>query len=239
MLVGIVMSQAAAAAPRGRVIDIGADDTTGELGEEHTAPPPDIRHPSLIQGKLAGDLGAPSGPPIEDPLARRAPAPAGPPGVSIGVRFGAGMFDDTAATARAGIAVAATSRIPLPAALPDALFIAARADGSRRGGDVMASPAVDVLGAGVGLGVTVLGAAAARAAGSLALVAQLRGELRLATRRADAPIHRTGLGLAAGAELALPGTPLTAGLRFEQGLTPLVPGARDRAALVELGLDLR
>ena len=44
---------------------------------------------------------------------------------------------------------------------------------------------------------------------------------------------------AADLELAFPTTPLTAGFRFEQGLTELVPGYRDRAVLVELGVDWR
>jgi MFS family permease len=48
-----------------------------------------------------------------------------------------------------------------------------------------------------------------------------------------------GLGIAVGAELALPSSPFTAGLRFEQGLTDLLAGARDRALLLELGVDLR
>ena len=50
---------------------------------------------------------------------------------------------------------------------------------------------------------------------------------------------RAGVTAAAGVELALPRSPFTAGLRFEQGLTTLVPGARDRAVLFELGVDWR
>jgi len=57
--------------------------------------------------------------------------------------------------------------------------------------------------------------------------------------RATTPVHRAGYSLAAGAELALPTTPFTVGLRFEQGVTELVPGARDRAVLAEVGIDLR
>jgi hypothetical protein len=104
---------------------------------------------------------------------------------------------------------------------------------------------IDVLGASAGAGVTVLGggspspATARRPGLALALIAQLRADLRLAAHRDAAPVRRTGLGVAAGAELALPGTPLTVGLRIEQGVTDLVAGARDRAVLAELGIDLR
>ncbi|CAN5707236.1 hypothetical protein BH11MYX3_BH11MYX3_39080 [soil metagenome] len=52
-------------------------------------------------------------------------------------------------------------------------------------------------------------------------------------------VNRTGASAAASVEVAFPATPLTAGVRFEQGLTALVPGYRDRALLVELGVDWR
>jgi len=51
--------------------------------------------------------------------------------------------------------------------------------------------------------------------------------------------HLARLGIAAGAELALPRAPFTIGLRVEQGLTELAAGARDRAVLAEVGVDLR
>jgi hypothetical protein len=57
--------------------------------------------------------------------------------------------------------------------------------------------------------------------------------------REAAPVRRLGLGIAAGAELALPAAPFTIGLRLEQGVTDLVAGARDRAILGEIGIDLR
>lgn len=141
------------------------------------------------------------------------------------------MFDDTAAAARAGLAVAIAARIPLTGAA----FAAARADWSRRGGNAMTDP-IDAIGASAGLGATVAGASIGP---GLALIGELRGELRLAGHRDAAPVRRAGLGLAASAELALPATPFTVGLRVEQGLTELVPGARDRAVLAELGVDLR
>jgi hypothetical protein len=149
------------------------------------------------------------------------------------------MFDDGRAAARAGLGFALTGRYALPA-LPSGAFLSARLDWSRRGGSPdMSGPSVDVLGAAAGAGVTLLD----RSALALALIGQLRADLRLASTRgapADAePVRRAGLGAAAGFELALPSTPITAGFRFEQSLTELVSGARDRAFLVEVGVDWR
>lgn len=240
-------------AARPAVLDFTTDDAAGMPGEQHTAPPPERKHPSLIQGKYRGVAEPASEDPIDDPLAAYA-APAAEHRGWLGARLGAGMFDDGSAAARAGLAVAVASRFRLT----DAVFAAGRADWSRRGGDAMTG-AIDVLGASAGVGVTVLGgspgvgatgatvvdgSAASRPASphdgvALALIGQLRGDLRLATTRDDAPVHRAGLGVAVAAELALPATPFTVGLRIEQGLTELVPGARDRAVLAELGIDLR
>jgi hypothetical protein len=148
------------------------------------------------------------------------------------------MFDDGAAAARPGLALGLAGRYRLG----DAIFVAARADWSRRGGEVMAGAAsgatgaIDVLGASAGAGATV---ARSRAGLALALIGELRGELRLTDQRAAAPVRRAGLGVTAGAELALPSGPFTLGVRYEQGLTELVAGARDRAVLVEVGIDLR
>jgi hypothetical protein len=98
---------------------------------------------------------------------------------------------------------------------------------------------VDALGACAGLGTIVLGAASPRSHLALALLAQLRADLRLADLRGATPVRRAGLSVAAGVELALPSTPFSVGLRVEQGLTDLVAGARDRAVLAEVGVDLR
>ena len=224
------------APPRPQAIDFVVDDPGGELGEQHTAPPPDIKHPPLTPDKYRGVPGPASEGPIDDPLAARA-APAAWRNAWLGLRLGAGLFDDGAAAARAGVAVGLAGRYRLT----DAVFAAGRADWSRRGGEVMtsgarsgdAAAAINVLGASAGLGATVAGRL------PIAVIAQLRADLRLAGTRDAAPVRRAGLGVAAGLELALPSTPLTVGLRLEQGLTELVPGARDRAVLVEIGIDLR
>jgi hypothetical protein len=234
------------------------------IGEQETAPPPDVKHPNIMPKRYRGAAAlresAPGGsetgsgtaggdeggaPELADPLAVR--AAARPPRAHwIGARVAGGLFDDGHAGARAGLGVAATARYALsthPSGGPGA-FLAARLDWSRRGGrpdDAMAPASgaagstIDVLGAAAGAGLTVLD----RGALSLALIGQLRADLRLASARSGEPVQRAGLGAAVGAELALPGTPLTAGFRFEQGITELVAGARDRAVLLEVGVDWR
>lgn len=214
------------------------------LEEPETGPPPAVKHPNLMAAKYRGaaavrEAGQAGEPILEDPLAVRAGAPRAPRAVWLGARVGGGMFDDGNATARAGLGLALTGRYALPA-LPAGAFLSARVDWSRRGGAPdMSGSSLDVLGAAAGAGVTLLD----RSALAVALLGQLRADLRLASTRgapAEAePVRRAGLGAAAGLELALPSTPITAGLRFEQGLTELVSGARDRAFLLEVGVDWR
>jgi hypothetical protein len=218
-------------APRPAVIDFTRDGAGGELGDEHTGPPPDIAHPSLLNDKYRGVASEAPDDPIADPLAVRA-APTRERATWLGVRIAAGMFDDSVATARAGVAVGLAGRRHVAGGV----FVAARADWSRRGGEVMAAN-VDVVGASAGLGATLARSASAGLA--LALIGQLRGDLRLTAQRDGAAVRRAGLGVAAAAELALLATPITVGLRYEQGMTVLVAGGRDRAVLVELGVDLR
>lgn len=221
-------------APKTSTIDFVQDDTDGSLGESHTGPPPNVKHPSLLKDKYRGIPDAATGDPIDDPLAAHTNS-AAEHDVWLGARLGAGLFDDGSAAARPGVAVALASRYRVT----DALFAAARADWSRRGGQVMTGT-VDVLGASAGLGLTIIGQPSPQRSGlALALIGQLRGDLRLTTMRDATPVHRAGLSVAAGAELALPSTPFTVGLRFEQGVTALVAGARDRAVLAEIGIDLR
>jgi hypothetical protein len=224
-------------APRRGAIDFSVDEPGGALGEHLTAPPPDIKHPSLLSDKYRGVVQPSSDASVGDPLASRA-APVGERPFWLGARLGVGMFDDATTSARAGFAVAVASRHRIT----DAGFLAARADWTRRGGEAMTGT-IDVLGASAGLGLTIVGKPqpAARQPNrlALALLAQLRTDLRLADHRAGMPVRRAGIGVAAGAELALPSTPFTLGLRFEQGLTDLVDGSRDRAVLAEVGIDLR
>jgi hypothetical protein len=193
--------------------------------EQHAGPPPDVKRPSLMKDKYRGVSSA-SGPQLEDPLALTAQHGAKP---WFGLRVGGGFYDDSATDAklRPGLAIAA--RIPLV----DRLFLSARLDWSRRGGT--ASDSVDAAGANIGAGYTLV----ANHAIALAAILQLRGELHFADTRDAMSVSRGSAGAAGGIELAIGGTPLTAGVRGETGFTELVPGARDRAVLVELGVDWR
>ena len=188
---------------------------------QQTGAPPDVKHDSILPKKYEPKVAvveANNPFAIEDPMATRKSTRA-PRAYWLGLRLGGGMFDDDSASARAGVAFAATARYPIA----PAIFLAGRADWSRRG-----SASVDTLGAsaGVGYATNLLG---------LSIIGQLRGDLRFG----DAMTSRGGLATAFGVELALPRTPMTAGIRFEQGLTTIAPGARDRAILFEVGVDLR
>ena len=197
-------------------------DEGGEL-EHESGPPPPVKRGSLMSKKYLGVVDpAAAGEPLEDPLAYRAARyPTRP--LWLGLRLGGGMFDDGASAARAGAAVAATVRYRLT---PRA-FAAGRVDWSRRTG-----ASIDTLGASAGAGATILDARSA----TVAVLAQLRADLRLT----DAMDVRTlGASGALGLEVALPATPITAGLRFEPGLTAVAGDTRDRAVLLEIGVDWR
>ncbi|MBA3392829.1 MAG: hypothetical protein H0T89_09300 [Deltaproteobacteria bacterium] len=211
-------------APKAGTADF-SDETAAE--PQQSGPPPAVKRPSLVPDKYNKKTASTAGF-LEDPLATRATVDGPLRGYWLGVRLGAGMFDDGAADSRVGAAVAATARF----AIGERTFVAARLDYSRRGGD--GPDALDTAGASGGLGVTLGDSSIA-----LAAIAQLRADLRFAESRAMQPVSRAGASAAIGLELALPSTPITAGLRFEQGLTELVPGSRDRALLLELGVDWR
>ena len=195
--------------------------------EKTDGPPPDVKRRSLMTNKMLGIAGPRTEPEIADPLAT-APPPAPLP-MWLGVRLGGGMFDDGAATARVRPSVAAAARYMVSGPA----FVAARIDWTRRGGK--ADDSVDTIGVSAGMGYSVVDAHAI----GIALIGQLRGDLRFADTRNMMAVNRAGVTAAADLELAFPTTPLTAGFRFEQGLTELVPGSRDRAVLVELGVDWR
>jgi len=220
------------APPSSRAVDLTKDDPGGGLGEVHTGPPPDASHPPMLSARYRGVPDETAEPGIADPFAAPA-APAAERDLWLGARLGGGAFGDGIAATRAGLALAVAARYRVN---PRA-FVAARADWSQRGGSAMTG-AINVLGASAGGGLTVLGGGASQAP-ALAVIGQVRADLRLTGHRDGEAVPRAGLGLAAGLELALPATPFSVGVRLEQGVTELVPGARDRAILAELGLDLR
>lgn len=193
---------------------------------QQSGPPPNVKHKNMMPDKYRGIAHAGGGgDELADPLAVQRHATAVQPW-SIGARLGGGMFDDARTSVRPGFAVAAIGQF----ALTRQLFLAGRLDWSRRGGSDDAIDSVDVAGVAVGVGMRVVP--------GIALLGQVRGDLRFASARAeDMPVNRAGAGLAIGAEIALPSTPLVMGVRLEQGLTELSDGARDRAALIEIGID--
>lgn len=174
--------------------------------------PAAVKRRSLMTDKYLGLAEGPAGN-LEDPLAVRQPRRVPLP-YWLGLRVGGGMFDDGASDARVGGAFGVAARY----ALAPRYFLSARFDWSRRGGR-----SIDVLGASAGAGANLVD--------GIALIAQLRADVRFG---AD-----DGASAAANVEVMLPATPITAGLRFEHGLTELVPGARDRALLLEVGVDWR
>ncbi len=205
-----------------RHLDFAEDNAT----EQHTGGPPDVVRPSLVKGKLAGDPGPLVGPELEDPLAWHGSTGPRP---WFGLRVGGGMYDDGAATSSWRPSVAIAARF----AIAHRMFLAARVDWSRRGGS--ADTGVDSIGASIGAGYSALSTRSL----AVALIGQLRGDLRFADTRNMMAVSRAGVAVAGGIEVAFASTPLTAGLRFEQGVTELVPGARDRALLIEVGVDWR
>lgn len=223
MVVGLAAAPAWAAPVKAPVKIDMTDDPEGELGERLAAPPPDVQRPSLIRDKYRGVPEAAAEARIDDSMAEHV-IPTTRRSHWLGLRLGGGMFDDGSAAARAGIAVGIAGRF----SLGRAAFAALRVDWSQRGGDAMAD-AVDAIGASAGVGAAI--------AGPLVIIGQVRGELRLAERRGQIAVPRGGVGLAVGAEVALPDTPFVVGVRVEQGLTELA-GARDRAVLGEIGIDL-
>lgn len=183
------------------------------IEKQTEGPPPAIKHPSLIRGKYAGADGGATGDEIADPLAVRA-ARGRARADWLGVRVGGGVTTMDDSDAQAGGAIAAVGRF----GVSGPWFVAARADYSKR--------AVNMLGAAAGIGVSLLRTDAL----DVAAIAQLRGEIRLGD-----VMERFGAAVTAGFEVAPLATPITVGVRAEQG----VSAVGDRAVFVELGLDWR
>lgn len=210
------------AAPKDGNLDFSEENAL----EQTSGPPPDVEHPSLMSDKYRGIAGPRIGPELADPLGIRATPRPRP---WLGLRVGGGAFDDGETSVALRPTLAATARF----ALAERVFLAARLDWSRRGG--ASESAIDAIGASAGAGYTLH----AHRRLALAAIAQLRGSLHFADARDGMPVNALGAGIAAALELAFPRTPVSAGVRLETALTELVPGARDRALLVELGVDWR
>ncbi len=213
------------AAPPPTQVRAGREDLSDDsAGDTETGPPPAVPHGSIMPQHYI-DGGTAAGPHIDDPLEHVAPPSRGR-GARFGVRFGGGVFDHSGADARLGFDAGAVMALPLA----PRLACAARVDWSRRGGASMATNGVDALGATAGLGITL--------ARLSALDVVAGGGARVAIATGDTmDASRATLAGAAWLELPLHATPLTLGARFEQGITEFAPGARDRAAVAEVGVD--
>ncbi|MBA2542006.1 MAG: hypothetical protein H0V17_20365, partial [Deltaproteobacteria bacterium] len=84
------------------------------LDDQHTAPPPALKHKNLMPGKYQRGMAvvatAENPDAIDDPMAVREARASSARTYWLGLRLGGGMFDDNASAARAGVAVAATGR---------------------------------------------------------------------------------------------------------------------------------
>lgn len=228
-------------AARDQAVDF-AEETATE--PQQAGPPPGVKHKSLIRGKYAGPTASrgPGADAIADPLARAATPPRRTRTWWLGVRAGVGLADDDERDVGATGVAAVAARLPLARAW----FLAARLDYGLRGGggdpagtSATRDGATDALGASVGAALQLLRSRAL----DVAVLGQLRGDVRFdGTRPAMQGAHdvaRFGAGVAAGIELAPLATPLTVGIRVEQGLTALAGDARDRLLMLELGVDWR
>ena len=219
-------------APAATVVKAGKADFTDEPepADRHTAPPPPVKHGSLMSKKLRGiaDPDA-AGPQLDDPLALvDDPPPPAPPALRLGLRAGAGSASHTGGS-RLGPSLALEGHLVL-AGEAKPLELVARADWSRRGGD---DGKLDALGATVGVAQVLAAPDTAWLSAGLGL----RAEHRLGDAMAVASAN--GVGAVASVELALRRLPVVVGARYEQGLTALVDGNRERAVILELGFDLR
>lgn len=193
--------------------------------EQHSGPPPDIKHPSLLPCKFENACSA-AGDPIADPLADKTygPRDGATAPLRVGLRVGGGI-------ARVGslamsLGVAGTLR------LSPHLAATARADWTRRESGMQGLDAI-ALSAGL---------ATPLATTRLAVIAAglgARGELRFGDTFDARPVREAGLAADATLDLILRDMPIVVGARVSQGATPLVADAHETAVLLELGLELR
>lgn len=183
----------------------------------HTGPPPDVKRGSILPKKYQGIPDDPSGPELDDPFAYHDAHLAW----RFGARVGGGFMSQ--GDSGVGVSVAALAARPLDGPA----FLAARLDWNHQ--------TLDTIGVNAGVSVKLVETS------SLVLLAggALRGEVHLQNELAMQPVSRATLGGAADLDLAILSLPVALGLRYEQGFTELVPGARDRAVLLEAGYDWR
>jgi hypothetical protein len=216
----------------------GKADFDDEPAERHDGPPPNIKHPSLIPAKLRGEAvpgidgqehsAGDHSQWIDEPTLD-SPDPTYAPSQRVIVRGGIAVSrrEDQSA---AGIDLGLEHHLvapwePIGATHPYELL--SRIDWSERG--------YHVLGAAVEASKIVAAPSAAR----LGIGLGLHGQIRFDDTLNNMPMSRFGIDAAASAELALRDVPLDFALRLEQGLNHIVAGSRERAVILEVGLEFR
>ena len=198
----------------------------------NTTQPPDQKHPSMLPCKYTG-CETRGGETLDDPFATRAEhLPTEPAAYSLGVRAGTSAAFHSGGS-RIAPALALDGRMHagrFPGLGPAAIDL--RFDWAMRGGD---DGKFDAFGASAQYGAVVFAPSAAW----LTALVGLRGELHTDAMVGAMPIERASIGYTAALELALRALPVTVGLRYDEDLTQLVPGVRERAVIVELGGELR
>lgn len=211
----------APAAPRTHEIDFRADAPSAPA---ETAPPPPQKHGELMSCRYRG-CDTHAGETLDDPFAATADVlPTEPPRLELGARVGTSAAFDAGAS-RIAPAVALDGRVHagrFPGIGP--AIVDVRLDGSRRSSD---AGNFDEVGLSAQYGVVVFAPSAAW----LTWLVGARGELRPSP---PMTVRRGDLGYTTALELALRALPVTLGVRYDEDFSQ-----RDRALLVELGVDLR
>ncbi len=196
-----------------------------------SGPPPAVKHPSLLPCKYDG-CETHAGEQLADPLElERECLPPHPEAWRIGVRAGVDAADHDGGS-RIGPSFAAVTHVEAPwedAEATHPFELELRVDWSQRGGN---DAKFDAVGTSIGLDRVF---AAPDAAWILAEFS-IRGDTRFGDVMG---LERFGLSGSESIELALRKIPVVVATRFEYGITALMPGVREHAFIVELGVDWR
>lgn len=212
-------------------------DLTAEPADRIDGPPPPQKHPPLIKGKLSGETVTsldgtehPVGDTsqyIDDPETKR--TSRGPVTQRFVVRGGVAVSRRVGDNA-AGVEFGVEHHLVAPWEAPRETHpfeLISRVDWSERG--------FHVLGAAIGAGKIV----AAPSFGTFGLGLGFHAQVRFDDELDHMAMNRFGIDAAASAELALKDSPIDLGVRVEQGLNHIIPGARERALIFEIGLEFR